>query len=181
MEARRLESAPRLPNFQILLRIRHPSMDPALISRELRLEPEHSFMAGEKRKPLSAVSSSPAYGESFWLGTLYPVEWPLRPAEWQPDEWRKPRMAADEGPVWGAWAQRAHDVMARDLGAALGMCAVHLGRHASFLRRIQADEGEVNLRIELYSGAISSFALAPQNARTLGELGLALEFEFVER
>jgi len=61
------------------------------------------------------------------------------------------------------------------------MCAVHLGRHASFLRRIQADEGEVNLRIELYSGAISSFALAPQNARTLGELGLALEFEFVER
>ena len=52
MEARRA-SQPSYP-FQLSLRIRHPSIDPASISRELQIEPEHSFRAGDPRESRAA-------------------------------------------------------------------------------------------------------------------------------
>ena len=66
MEARRA-SQPSYP-FQLSLRIRHPSIDPASISHELQIEPEHSFRAGDPRESRSAVTS--VHADSYWLATL---------------------------------------------------------------------------------------------------------------
>ena len=49
MAATKLATFQSLP-FQLSLRIKHPSMDPANISKELGIEPEHSFRAGQSRR-----------------------------------------------------------------------------------------------------------------------------------
>ncbi len=76
MEARDLlRERPRM--FELALRIRHPSMDPATISHELRLKPEHSFKAGEPRESTSGIAATAVHAESYWLARLNPGEWPL--------------------------------------------------------------------------------------------------------
>ena len=68
MEARRAPQ-PSYP-FQLSLRVRHPSIDPAAISRELQIEPEHSFRAGEPRDPSRSLAVAPVHVDSYWLATL---------------------------------------------------------------------------------------------------------------
>lgn len=71
MEARDLlRERPRA--FELALRIRHPSMDPATISHELRLQPDHSFKAGEPRESSSGLAAAAVHAESYWLATLDP-------------------------------------------------------------------------------------------------------------
>jgi hypothetical protein len=73
MEARDLlRERPRV--FELALRIRHPSIDPATISRELRLKAEHSFKAGEPRESSSGIAATAVHAESYWLATLDPGE-----------------------------------------------------------------------------------------------------------
>jgi hypothetical protein len=82
MEAKEL-SRTDPPSFHLSLRIRHPWIDPAELTRALHIEPEHAFRAGEPKRLGSgrvAVNS-----ESYWLGALTPSEWstnigfPLQP------------------------------------------------------------------------------------------------------
>ena len=75
MEASKL-TKPQLPPFELSLRIRHPSVDPAELSRELALDAEHSFRAGEPRRSRGDASPASVYAESYWLGTLDPTSWP---------------------------------------------------------------------------------------------------------
>src|SRR5262249_32845731 len=74
MEARKLGAAAESP-FQLSLRIRHPSMDPAEISRELHLESVHSFRAGEPRESSSKVATASVHAESYWLASLDTRSW----------------------------------------------------------------------------------------------------------
>src|SRR4030095_2809211 len=71
MDARRA-SQPSYP-FQLSLRVRHPSIDPAAISRELQIEPEHSFRAGDLRDSTRSAAVTPAHVESYWLATIDPT------------------------------------------------------------------------------------------------------------
>jgi hypothetical protein len=50
--------------FTMSLRIRHPDIDPALITRTLGLQPQHSWRAGDERKS-SGVNGN--YRESYWV------------------------------------------------------------------------------------------------------------------
>jgi hypothetical protein len=58
------------PAFCLSLHIRHPSLDPAHISRELQLAPEDAFGAGEPRSGAAGV-----HGETYWAARLEPVFW----------------------------------------------------------------------------------------------------------
>jgi hypothetical protein len=163
MEAGRLaDTAPEA--FQLSLRIRHPSMDPAEISHALGLKPEHSFRAGGARVSSSGVSS--VYSESYWLGVL-PL---LHLAE------IRNLLLPEEG--WMKMTQRQVAVAARSLGWALSLsCARFLVGHAEVLRRIRSEGGEVTLLVTVASGEVPSFTLAPDASRILGDLGVAVEFE----
>jgi len=73
MEARELPQ-PQPQAFELLLRIRHPSMDPEEISAQLQISAEHCFKAGEPRQPTAggpALSGS-VYSETYWLASLNP-------------------------------------------------------------------------------------------------------------
>jgi hypothetical protein len=157
-------SKSQAPAFHLSLRIRHPSMDPALITRELRLTPEHTFRVGEPRQSRSGLATT-LQTESYWLAALNPTAWLgdspfVVPAI----------LAALEPPASAA--------VSKNLGWALSLCATRLSKvHGQWLRQIRSDGGQVSLLVAVAPDSVSSFTLAPEVSRIFGELGVAVEFE----
>lgn len=58
--------------FTMSLRIRHPSVEPAEITRTLGLEPQHTWRAGESRRDPAGEALEGSYRESYWLARLMP-------------------------------------------------------------------------------------------------------------
>jgi len=65
-------------NFTVSLRIRHPSIDPAEITRTLGIEPQHSFKAGETRRAPQGQRLEGSYRESYWIGEFRELDAGLR-------------------------------------------------------------------------------------------------------
>ena len=164
MEARRA-SQPSYP-FQLSLRVRHPSIDPAQISRELQIEPEHSFRAGEPRESARSVAATAVHVDSYWLATLDPSALLLGTAE--------------TGLV--AEASRTHAVAFTALDTALTILASSvLRRHAQFFRRIQSEGGEVRLIVAVSARKSRGFTLTPQLSKALSDLRIPVDFELAHR
>lgn len=164
MEARDL-SREHSPPFQISLRIRHPSIDPATISRELRLEAEYSFKAGEPRESGSGNAATARHSESYWLGSLSAITSSL---------------SGFSGTRANIARERMQAATVESLTLALDALVVGFMRtHGEFIRRIQSEEGQVSLLVELSTRALSGFALSPQFSKTISDLGVAIEFDFV--
>lgn len=169
MEARDLLHERASP-FELALRIRHPSMDPAQISRELRLQPEHSFKVGEPRESLSGIAAAAVHCESYWLAALDPGAWSAE----QLADFEFPRKGRT-----GLVKERMNAVAITSVDMALSLSTSHFLRpHADFLRRIQAEGGEVALIVEMSASAAQSFTLAPTVMKVLAEFGISLELEF---
>jgi hypothetical protein len=152
--------------FQLSMRIRHPSMDPAYISKELRIEPEHSFLAGQPRRSQSGAASAAVHTESYWLAALEPAAW-----------FNDTLLAVPE--ILAAVSeQRMNAALPKNLGWALALFAARCGKaHDAFLRRIRLEGGEVSLLVALTPDVVSSFNLSPEVSRIFGDLGITLEFE----
>jgi hypothetical protein len=163
MEARKLSDLPA-PAFELSLRIRHPSIDPATISQELQLEPEHSFRAGEPRASSSGLAATAVHQESYWLASLDPFAA------------QTPSMGFE---VLSQSRERVRTGQSLGVDGALALCATHFGRrHTAFFHRIVSEGGEVCLLIELSPDAVRTFAITPAISRSMAELGIALEFGF---
>jgi hypothetical protein len=73
------EIEPVSTDFAVLsLRIRHPNIDPAEITRTLGLEPRHCWKAGEARRTAQGAPLEGAYRESFWTGGVGEPDTELR-------------------------------------------------------------------------------------------------------
>lgn len=55
--------------FTISLRIRHPTIDPAVITETLGIQPQHCWKAGEPRDAAGADRAG-VYRDSYWIGRL---------------------------------------------------------------------------------------------------------------
>jgi len=165
MEARKLKTL-QPPPFQLSLRIRHPSMDPAVLSRELALEAEHSFRAGEPRHSRSGLAPTAVHADTYWLATLDPTSWFAD-------------ISFSARPGLTIAQRHMPDTVAQSLGWALGSSASRfLNTHAALLHRIHAEGGQVNLLVALSAAAVGSFSLAPEAARIFADLAITVEFEF---
>jgi hypothetical protein len=167
MAATKLATLHSLP-FHLSLRIKHPSLDPAEISKELGIEAEHSFRAGQPRHSKSGLAATAVHTESYWLAPLNPASWfglvPFAPL---------PKSLISQSMIDAA--------ITRNLATALGLCAVRFNSaHAALLRAIRAEGGEISLLVTISPTAVSSFNLPPQVSRTFGELGITLEFEITD-
>jgi hypothetical protein len=162
MEATKLHPTDPEP-FQLSLRIRHPSLDPQELSREFNIEAAHCFRAGDPRASRSGIAS--VHPESYWLGALHTASWPVEATA--PEVLH---LLADQ--------QRIGVVAMRSLGWLLSLSTRFFSAHASTLRRIGAEGGQVTLLVTAPAGGVSGFSLAPAVSRVFGELGIALEFEF---
>ena len=56
--------------YQLSLHVRHPSVDPEEISRELGLEAAESFRAGAPRHSRSGVAATTVHPETYWVAVL---------------------------------------------------------------------------------------------------------------
>jgi hypothetical protein len=56
--------------FTMSLRIRHPTAEPAEITRNLGIEPQHTWRAGDRRRDPGGGALEGAYRESYWMGRL---------------------------------------------------------------------------------------------------------------
>lgn len=170
MEARELPQ-PQPQAFELVLRIRHPKMDPEEISAELQISAEHCFKAGEPRKGPGAASGASVYSETYWLATLNPGWWP---ADVALHSYIPGLGLPQAGPT------EAHSDMAKTvLGRALSMCATRFMRpHREFFRRIQSEGGQVRLLVEVNTSAVDGFTLTPELGREMNSLGVPIDFEF---
>jgi hypothetical protein len=161
--------APRRPlPFQLSLRIRHPSMDPAVISKELGIEPEHSFRAGESRQSRSGVAPAAFHTESYWLAPLNPASWLGNPS------FAEPRSLA-------IMQKHIDAAVAQNLAGALGLCATQFkSAHAALLHTIRSEGGETSLLVTLAPSDVDTFSLPPHISRVFGDLGVTLEFEMTD-
>jgi len=165
MEARKLAQSADSP-FEFSLRIRHPSIDPQTITDELRLEPEHSFKAGDHRRG----PTSSRYGESYWLASLDPIAWSNELLTTSIEPHKLDAMMS------GGHLQH---MVEGSLGIALSMVATRFLRtHVAFLQKIRSEGGQVSLLIQIEPEGMRSFTLTPEMARAIDKLGLAVEFEF---
>ena len=162
MEARQLHQ-PDLESFQLSLRIRHPSLDPEDLSRELNIEAAHCFRAGDPRASRSGIAS--VHPESYWLGALNTANWPA-----DVTSLGALRMLAAQ--------ERVGVVTTRSLGWALSLSTRFLNAHAETLRRIGAEGGQVSLLVTAPCSGLSGFMLAPAVSHVFSDLGITLEFEF---
>ena len=162
MEATKRAKLQPVP-FQLSLRIRHPSMDPEVISKELRIEPEHSFQAGQLRQ-LRSGGVSAVHTQSYWLAALDP---------------RRGSRACLFRNLSPSLTQKYLDAaVARNFTWALSLCTARLSKlHGSLLQKIRSEGGEISLLLTLSPTVASSFNLAPEVSRLCGELGITLEFE----
>jgi hypothetical protein len=150
MEARRAPQPPSYP-FQLSLRIRHPSIDPDSISRELQLDPEHSFRAGDPRDSSRGVAVATVHAESYWLATIDPSTLPH------------------------AFSVNELDHILTLWTASLAR------RHAEFFRRLQSEGGEVRLIVALSARKARGFTLTPNASKALSELRIPVDFELAHR
>ncbi len=166
MEARDISRA-HSQAFQISLRVRHPSIDPGIISRELSLEPEHSFKAGEPRESSSGMAATAVHAESYWLASLGSIT-------------SATSLSGFSGTRANVARERLQAATSESLTLALDAIVVGFIRtHSDFIRRVQSEEGQVSLLIELSMQSLNGFTISPQSSRTFGELGIAVEFDFV--
>jgi hypothetical protein len=56
--------------YAVSLRVRHPGVDPAILTRTLMLEPAHSWKAGDPRQSQSGEAVSGKYRDSYWSAPL---------------------------------------------------------------------------------------------------------------
>jgi hypothetical protein len=151
--------------FQLSLRVRHPSIDPAEISRELGLEADHSFCAGEPKRPASTLGGAAVHTQSYWLARMV---WPGGGADILPASHASIPASARERLRFGTPE------------TALTLCTANLLRnHAAFIRRIQAEGGDVSLLLEL-SPETPGFTVTPAVSRAVSELGIAIDFELTD-
>jgi hypothetical protein len=74
-QSTRIEEQPRGSamsdyEFTMSLRIRHPNIDPAEITRHLAFEPQHTWCAGDPRRDPGGSELGGQYRESYGMGRL---------------------------------------------------------------------------------------------------------------
>lgn len=57
-------------SYSVTLRARHPTVDPAILTDTLKLDPAHSWKAGDPRLSQTGAPLGGQYRDSYWSATL---------------------------------------------------------------------------------------------------------------
>ena len=196
MQVSKRSSAQATP-YQLSLHVRHPSVDPEEISRELSLDAAESFRAGEPRRSRSGVAATAVHPETYWVAVLDPMVWsaPATVAR------RLTRIAGSE-----AHARKGSEVAqqflatllpqeAKVLRARFGLeegettllgslgwgivlvCHCMAVRHGRFLAQLREQGGSLTLLAAVQPEALMGLRITPEMGRQLHDLGLTVKIE----
>jgi hypothetical protein len=196
MQVSKRSSAQATP-YQLSLHVRHPSVDPEEITRELGLEAVECFRAGAPRHSRSGVAATAVHPETYWVAVLDPMVWsaPATVAR------RLTRIAGSE-----AHTRRGSEVAQQFLAALLPqeakvlrarfgleegettqpgslgwgivlVCHCMAVRHGGFLARLREQGGSLTLLAAVQPEALVGLRITPQMGRQLHDLGLTVKIE----
>jgi hypothetical protein len=158
--------------IQLSLHIRHPTLEPAEISREMRWQPVESFAVGEPCKSSLAIGLAPRlHTESYWVATL-DLESLLRH-----------QSAPHSATTTARGALLSEEVIRRltksqSAEPFITLACSSLARHASFFERVRNGGGSAKLLVTMSEPTLR---IPPEVSRRLADLGITLEAEFVSQ
>jgi hypothetical protein len=195
MQVRKRSSAHATP-FQLSLHVRHPSVDPDEISRELGLEAVESFRAGEPRQSRSGVAATAVHGETYWVAVLDPMVWSApatiarRRSYLGGGQTRAKGSAVTEQFLGALVPQEAKMLRARfgleegevmtpgSLGWGIVLvCHCMTVRYRRFLARLREQGGSLTLLAAVEPEALMDLRITPEMGRQLHDLGLTVKIE----
>ncbi|HEY6641939.1 DUF4279 domain-containing protein [Povalibacter sp.] len=154
------------PDFNVSLRIRHPEIDPAQITRKLGLQPQHVWARGDAKVP--GDSTAGRRRDTYWSARLPQLL--ERAAQTFPlDDAVTTRF---DPVIYAQFASRAID-----LPAFLALHLLQMKSAKEFLQAL-AREGDVALVVAMEAQSGAGIRLEQALLRQIVELGLRLEFEF---
>jgi hypothetical protein len=179
MKAQRLSTEEAVRPFQVSLRVRHPSLDPAEISKALELEPEHCFGKGEPRQEGGRRGVHP---QTYWLAPVDMEQ--LRQGDPSFLGYFEDQTAAK----WELSAEKAAAIERnfREAAERHGSCQLEgllfsllarLNLRQEFLARIQREGGDISVLVMADPAAVRIFTLSVPIARFLAKLNIDVEFE----
>ncbi len=188
MQVRKRVTAQATP-YQLSLHVRHPSVDPAEISRELSLEATESFRAGEPRESRSGVAATAVHPETYWVAVLDPLVWSA-PATLAKSLRRSSGSETTREFLAALLPQEARVLRARfgleegeaSLRGSLGwgivlVCYCMAVRHGRFLARLREQGGSLTLLAAVQPEALGGLRITPEMGRQLHDLGLTVKIE----
>lgn len=181
MQVKKRSNALATP-YQLSLHVRHPSVDPEEISRELSLEAIECFRAGEPRHSRSGVAATAVHVETYWAAVVDPMGWSA------PGTVAR-KSATAEDVVGQLLPQEAKVLRARfgldeseatpgSLGWGIVLvCHCLTVRHHRFLTRLREQGGSVTLLAAVHPEALVGLRITPEMGRQLHDLGLTVKIE----
>jgi hypothetical protein len=181
--------------FQLSLHVRHPSVDPAEISRELGLEAVECFRAGEPRQSRSGLAATATHSETYWVAVVDPMGWSA------PSTLARQITRSGPGSRPKSGAAIAQDLLsvlqpqeakvlrarfgldeAESLPGSLGwgivlVCHCLMVRHGAFVTRLREQGGSLTLLAAIEPAALDGLRISPEMGRQLHDLGLTVKIE----
>ena len=147
-------------DFSIALRIRHPSIDPGEVTRQLGIVPQHAWRAGEPRTIEAGEVGSAFHRETYWVGLL-----PPRPMF---------------GPVLGTTTPRLVEALkgnATHPQIALNFTLLKMKRAAGFWREFAEQGGTIECLLQVHKADRFQLDLSQELLVPLVELRVTLSIE----
>jgi hypothetical protein len=148
-----------LHDFSIALRIRHPSIDPAEVTRRVGVDPQHAWRAGEPRHVDGDDAGSALHRETYWVGLLPP------PRAFEPAQWGQ---SVDES------VRRAAATLPQ---ASLYFTLLKMKRSARFWREFADQGGTVECLLQVHKADSFQLDLSQALLLALVDLRITLSIE----
>jgi hypothetical protein len=151
-------------SYTAFLRVRHPSLDPAEVTKALGLTPAHAWAAGSRREAAAGETAHGAHRESYWLAPLGESAWP------------------SAGATAAAWPVAASKSFGR-FSAAIPLEGFLLSQvrllspQKAFFARLNDEGGTVELSVTLNARDRWAIELPPALLRSLADLYIAVSIE----
>jgi hypothetical protein len=179
MQARKRSAAAAAP-YQLSLHVRHPSVDPQEISRELGLEATESFRAGEPRHSRSGVAATAVHGETYWVAVLDPMVWSAPASVGRQTQQLLATLLPQEAKVLRARFGLEEGEMSTPGSLGWGIvlvCHCMRVRHGPFLARLREQGASLTLLAAVEPEALVGLRITPEMGRQLHDLGLTVKIE----
>jgi hypothetical protein len=152
-------------DYSIALRIRHPSIDPADITRQLGIVPQHAWRAGEPRSVEADEVGSAVHRETYWVGLV-----PQGPQQ-------HPTLGSDLGPPASLIiaALKSHATQRQVL--ALYFTLLKMKRAAGFWGEFAEQGGTVECLLQVHNTERFQLDLSQPVLLALAELKVPLSIE----